>query len=288
MAITEIKGFQILSVRLPESNGTHYIYFRKHDVKGNQSATSQYISGRLMFIFNLPIETNIATLKKYFQQVAIGATIESYYPSMVTDSEEDVYIDLSRLTSDIDYQQDGHILDITLKLPKNCGIVTFIDKASFQLAFNSLKKLSNDSKSTNWPMSVLGSKFLLGKYKEQICDPAELAASVSSALSDFNRAEQESREDLKRQTELVDEDGFTLVVGSHRKTKAGIMGKQKYAATIGSENAKAKIKKKEKEDFYRFQLREKKKAEMTDLLKKFKQDQERIKVMKEKKRFRPY
>lgn len=288
MAITEIKGFQILSVRLPESNGTHYIYFRKHDVKGNQSATSQYISGRLMFIFNLPIETNIATLKKYFQQVAIGATIESYYPSLVTDSEEDIYIDLSQLTSDIDYQQDGHILDITLKLPKNCGILTFIDKASFQLAFNSLKKLSNDSKSTNWPMPMLGSRFLLGKYKQQICDPAELAASVSSALSDFNRAEQESREDLKRQTELVDEDGFTLVVGSHRKTKAGIMGKQKYAATTGSENARAKIKKKEKEDFYRFQLREKKKAEMTDLLKKFKHDQERIKIMKEKKRFRPY
>lgn len=288
MAITEIKGFQILSVRLPESNGTHYIYFRKHDVKGNQSATSQYISGRLMFVFNLPIETNLTTLKKYFQQVAIGATLETYYPSMVTDSEEDVYIDLSQLTSDIDYQQDGHILDITLKLPKNCGIVTFIDKASFQLAFNSLKKLSNDSKSTNWPMAALGSKFLLGKYKQQIYDPAELAASVSSALSDFNRAEQESREELKRLTELVDEDGFTLVVGSHRKTKAGIMGKQKYAATVGSENAKTKMKKKEKEDFYRFQLREKKKAEMTDLLKKFKQDQERIKIMKEKKRFRPY
>lgn len=288
MAITEIKGFQILSVRLPESNGSHYIYFRKHDVKGNQSATSQYISGRLIFIFNLPIETNIATLKKYFQQVAIGATIETYYPSMVTDSEEDIYVDLSQLTSDIDYQQDGHILDISLKLPKNCGIITFIDKASFQLAFNSLKKLSNDSKSTNWPMPTLGSKFLLGKYKGQICDPAKLAASVSSALSDFNRAEHESREDLKRQTELVDEDGFTLVVGSHRKTKAGIMGKQKYAATVASDNAKSKMKKKEKEDFYRFQLREKKKAEMTDLLKKFKQDQERIKIMKEKKRFRPY
>lgn len=288
MTITEIKGFQILPVRLPESNGTHYIYFRKHETKGNQSAASQYISGRLMFIFNLPIETSIATLKKYFQQVAIGATIENYYPSMATDTQEDVYIDLTRLTSDLDYQQDGFILDITLKLPKNCGILSFIDKASFQLAFNSLKKLSNDSKSTNWPMPVLGSKFLLSKYEQQVCEPTKLAEEVSKALANFNRAEQESREELKRQTEIVDEDGFTLVVGSHRKTKAGIMGKQKYAATVGAEKAKSKIKKKEKEDFYRFQLREKKKAEMNDLLKKFKQDQERVRMMKEKKRFRPY
>ena len=50
---------------------------------------------------------------------------------------------------------------------------------------------------------------------------------------------------------------------------------------------KKKKNNKEKEDFYRFQLRERKKAEMNDLLRKFKQDQERIRTMKEKKRFRP-
>lgn len=56
-----------------------------------------------------------------------------------------------------------------------------------------------------------------------------LSDAVSQALVDFDRAEQESRDNLQQQTQLVDEDGFTLVVGSHRKTKAGIMGKQKLA-----------------------------------------------------------
>lgn len=281
---TEIKGFHILQVRLPDSSGLHYIFFKKHEAKGAQSQT---FSGRLLFMFNIPIETDVATLKKYFQQVAIGATVESYVSSLLNDCVEDIYVDLTKLTSDLEY---GHGVEheAALKLPKNCGIVTFIDKSSFQLAFNSLKKLSADSKSSNWPLKTLGSQFLMLKQKAKICNASELAASVASALADFNRAEQESKEDLKRQTELVDEDGFTLVVGSHRKTKAGILGKQTATQSVELEKAKKRMKKKEKEDFYRFQLREKKKAEMNDLLTKFKQDQERVKAMKERKRFRPY
>ncbi|GEQ67109.1 hypothetical protein JCM33374_g772 [Metschnikowia sp. JCM 33374] len=285
--ISEIKGFQILKVRLPEGDGTHYIYFRKHEVKGSQGA--QNISGRSLFIFNIPIETSVAVLKKYFQQVAIGATVENYISSPLNDMEEEVYIDLTKFTSDLQYEvPDGDTKEIASKLPKNCGIVTFIDKASFQLAFNALKKLSGDKKSTNWPMPTLGSSYLLGKLRSQVLDPNELAKDVSKALESFNRAEKESREELQKQTEIVDEDGFTLVVGSHTKTKAGMLGKQKLLKAKEEEKSKKKSKRKEKDDFYRFQLREKKKTEMNDLLHKFKQDQERVKLMKERKRFRPY
>ena len=48
------------------------------------------------------------------------------------------------------------------------------------------------------------------------------------------------------------------------------------------------MKSKEKQDFYRFQLRQRKKEEMNELLNKFKLDQEKVRMMKEKKRFRPY
>lgn len=285
MAVTEIRGFQVLPVRLPDAKGLHYMYFRKHEVKGGQGKD---LSGRSLFVFNLPVETNHAVVKKYFQQVAIGATVELFAPSLLTDSEEDFHIDLTKLTSELQYEEESETKEMSKKLPKHCGIITFIDKSSFQLAFNALKKLSADSKATNWPMPSLGSAYLRSKYKEQILDAKELSSAVATALADFNRAEKESMEELQRGTEIVDEDGFTLVVGSHTKTKAGIMGKQKFAATVGADNARKKMKKKEKEDFYRFQMREKKKLEMNDLLRKFKQDQERVKVMREKKRFRPY
>lgn len=283
---TDIKGFHILQVRLPESAGKHFIYFRKHEAKA--ALDSQDISGRLLFMFNLPIETSLPLLRKYFQQVAIGATVEKYIPSVLTNSTQESFFDLTKLSSDLEYKQENPDAELGQRLPKHCGIVTFIDKASLQLALSSLKRCSADKKTTNWPMPTLGSQYLLSVLKAQIYDHGALSKSVSSALADFNRAEKESRDELKNQTEIVDEDGFTLVVGSHRKTKAGILGRQKYAQTVGLEKAKHKIKKKEKEDFYKFQLRERKKAEMNDLLKKFKQDQERILAMKEKKRFRPY
>lgn len=282
---TEIKGFHVLQVRLPESSGTHYVFFRKHEARGNQHI--QNIAGRLMFLFNVPIETRLATLKKYFQQVAIGATVEGYVPSLLNDSAEEIYVDLTTLTSDVVYGH-GPEHEVALKLPRNCGIVTFIDKPAFQLAFNALKRLALDAKSTHWPMPALGLDYLINKFRAKTHDLAALSEAVSSALADFNRAEQESREELRAQTEVVDEDGFTLVVGSHRKTKAGILGRQRLTQTIELEKAAKKMKRKEKEDFYRFQLREKKKAEMNDLLRKFKHDQERVRVMKEKKRFRPY
>lgn len=283
---TDIKGFHILQIRLPESLGKHYIYFRRHEAKAAQDVTN--LSGRLLFMFNLPIETNFSLLKKYFQQVAIGAIVEKFIPSVLTDSSEEAYFDLTKLSSDLEYKIENPEKELGKRLPKNCGIITFLDKASLQLALSSLRKCSSSKKTTNWPMPTLGSQYLTSVLKSQVHDPKSLSRAVSSALAAFTRSEQESREELKNQTEIVDEDGFTLVVGSHRKTKAGILSRQKYAQTVALENAKLKIKKKEKEDFYRFQLRERKKAEMNDLLQKFKQDQERIRVMREKRRFRPY
>ncbi|RLV96025.1 Ribosomal RNA-processing protein 7 [Spathaspora sp. JA1] len=283
MAPTEIKGYHILPISIPTSNSHHYLYFKKHDNKQNPT-----VSNRSIFIFNLPISTTINIVKKYFQDVAIGATVETYTPSLLTDHLEDIWIDLTKLTSDLELTNGSSEEEGGLKLPKNCGIVTFIDKASFQLAFNALKKLSSNETVSNWPVISFDSNYYLSKYQQQILNIEELSTFISESLIHFDQIERESKESLQQQTELVDEDGFTLVVGSHRKTKAGIMGKQKLASTVEVDKAKTKLKKKEKEDFYRFQLRQRKKEEMNELLTKFKSDQERVRLMKEKKRFRPY
>ncbi|KAK6458651.1 ribosomal RNA processing protein 7 [Scheffersomyces xylosifermentans] len=289
MAVTELKGFYVLPVSSPKSQVPHYIFFKKHDSKNSGSSTN---NGRALFMCNLPVATSTASLKKFFQEVAIGATIESFVPSLLNDCPLDVWVNLTKLTSDLELNPEllsaQNADEEAAKLPKNCGIVSFVDKSAFQLAFNSLKKLSASAKTTPWTFPTFDSKYYLQRYQAKILDPEVLSESVSQALVDFDRAERESKEALQQQTQLVDEDGFTLVVGSHRKTKAGIMGKQKLAATVEVEKAQNKMKKKEKEDFYRFQLRQRKKDEMNELLQKFKLDQEKVRMMKEKKRFRPY
>lgn len=281
--VHEIKGFHILPVvfdKVLSKQKPHYLYFKKHDGVQND--------GRSLFVFNLPIETDLSVVKKLFQKVALGATVEEYIPSALTDYLEDVWLDLTRLTSGIDIPVDDEQEQRT-KLPRNCSIIKFVDKQAFQLALSELKKLSSSQEKVIWPWEgPFGSLYLLNKYRSRFLDPEELSNTVSQALVEFDEAERESMEQLQQQALLVDEDGFTMVVGSHRKTKAGIMGRQKLASTVEVDKAQSKLKKKEKEDFYRFQLREKKKQEMNDLLSKFKQDQERVRLMKEKKRFRPY
>lgn len=300
MGVTEIKDFHVLEVELPNSKSPHYIYFKKHSVKGSKDSDAN----RSIFIFNLPINTTTSTIKKYLLSVAIGATLETFTPSILTDYPEDIWIDFTKLTSDLEIQKndDGDIklhlyIDQSLsqggsvKLPKNCGIITFIDKPSLQLAFSSLKKLSSNGESSKWPIDAQtfgGSAFFHANLRSQVLDNEWLSEFVSQSLVNFDEAEQKSIQDLQNQAQLVDDDGFTLVVGSHRKTKAAILGKQKLAATVEVKKAENKLKKKEKEDFYRFQLRQKKKDEMNDLLRKFKIDQEKVRLMKEKKRFRPY
>jgi len=270
---TEIKGFKVLGLQLPSSSALHYIYYKKHESKADKD-------NRSLFVFNLPIGCDLAVLKKFFAEVSLGASIESYCPSLLTDYPEDIWVNLSKLTSDLELTGDKP----GSKIPKNCGIVTFVDKAALSLAFNNLKNITQAS----WPIKPFDSNYYRTKFADQILDLEKLSAEVSQSLVDFDAAEAQSIEELQAQTELVDEDGFTLVVGSHRKTKAGILGKQKLAQTVEADKAKSKLKKKEKEDFYRFQLRQRKKDEMNDLLRKFKADQEKVRLMKEKKRFRPY
>ena len=154
--------------------------------------------------------------QKFFQKVAIGSTIELFINSLLTDYPEDIWINLTKLTSDLDLVDA--VDEQASKLPKNCGIVAFIDKASFTLAFNSLKSY-HLALLSEWPIQQFTSNYYLKQYQKQILDPNSLTEEVSQALIDFDKAEQQSIEELQLQRNLVDEDGFTLVVGSHRKPK---------------------------------------------------------------------
>ncbi|CAI5756392.1 unnamed protein product [Candida verbasci] len=267
----EIKGFSILPVQIESS--IHYIYYKKHEGKNSDNKS--------IFTFNLPILTNLLIIKKFYQEIAIGAIVESFIDSKLSNYIEDSWVNLSKLTSDLIKDDD----DDDLIIPKNCGIISFIDSSSFNLAFNNMKKLN---KQPQWPIQEYGSSYMLKKYQQEILDKENLINEVSTELEIFNNLEKESIAQLQQQTQLVDEDGFTLVVGKHSKTKAGILGKQKFINKVENEKKIQKQKKKEHSDFYKFQLRQQKKEEMNQLLTKFKQDQQKIEKMKQKKRFKPY
>jgi ribosomal RNA-processing protein 7 len=305
--VDEIKGFIVAPVQIPlnryfqkqtkqqqqEDEVIHYMYFKKH-----QSNNNKELSERSLFLLNPPLDSTLSKIRAFFQSVAPSCIIENFF---LNDEGLDYEINLSHLTSDLyseDNEREGQ--QATLRLPNSTGLVVFVDKSAANLAFNKLKKyakvVNGGGKKKEgddvyrWESNDEGSASVrfLEKYKKDIVSIEEISETIDQALVDFEQREKASIEELKNMKNIVDEDGFTLVVGKNRKTKKGILGKIDNVTKYRTEDTQKKMKRKEKEDFYRFQVREKKKTEMNELLRKFKDDQEKIKVLKEKKRFRPY
>ena len=90
--------------------------------------------------------------------------------------------------------------------------------------------------------------------------------------------------------ELLDEDGFIIVQRSGKYGRAGASsagGGSVGVAKVGFEENKRK-KSEGLEDFYRFQLREKKREQLADLRAKFEMDKEKVAKLKAGRRFKPY
>lgn len=273
----EIKGFGIITVQLPKTHHvgsqSHFIFYKKHTTTAKDKNLID-VASRSLFMVNLPQDFNLSSAKKFFGKIATGAIVETVQANFNR-----------RFSVELDLLQKE-----SFRFPANCGIVSFVDTDALNLAVNSLKKIPKSNSIPLWePTDVLyGSSRFTQHSRECTLDPLELSNQVARDMEIFASKEQEDLDELEAMRTEVDEDGFTTVVGSHRKTKAGVFGKLDTLSSGENSKADAKMKKKEKPDFYRFQIRDKKKQEMNQLLNKFKQDQERVKLMKEKKRFRPY
>ncbi|KAG8956706.1 Ribosomal RNA-processing protein 7 [Tulasnella sp. 424] len=106
--------------------------------------------------------------------------------------------------------------------------------------------------------------------------------------------EDEGEEKKQKPAAIVDEDGFTLVTRGGPKRGPKVVTKD-FAAAIqhGEQNEAAERLKKHQDkihlkDFYRFQVREKKRSAFMEQRKKFEQDKEAIERLKAKRKFKPY
>lgn len=95
-------------------------------------------------------------------------------------------------------------------------------------------------------------------------------------MTAFNAQEASKARLLARQRQEVDEDGFVMV------TRGGRNGLAR-PEVVQEQADKQKEKRKGLEDFYRFQTREKRKAKAGELMRKFAEDKEKVRRMKERK-----
>jgi len=168
------------------------------------------------------------------------------------------------------------------------GLIVLVDKASCTRFLSKAKAQNIDSAPITWEAGVTGSEVYYTRNSQKYPDRDELQQQVDLYMEDFAKAEEEKLNDVKSKTAQVDDEGFTLVVGSKRKSLGGMAAPKIATEELVAELQAKKKRKKEKTDFYGFQIRDQKKTEMNALLKRFQQDRLKVQELKEKRRFKPY
>ncbi|EDO18968.1 hypothetical protein Kpol_2002p38 [Vanderwaltozyma polyspora DSM 70294] len=289
-------GFLVMPFKLPthkafeknnkdiNSNGYHYTFLKKHESKNEDEQNS-------VFVVNLPILANIESVKKVVNEICTRYDTVSYVEELLYNDEFGLQeIDLSKLTSDLMSTGSKEESRFT---PRNTLLIKFVDDSSCKNFISALKKYTKevnekDDKYIEWEYTIPSVATFTNFYKP--LDTEYLKEDISNHMELFEVREMQAKEDI--QSSIVDEDGFTLVVGKNTKNLNSIRKKILNKNPLLKHGTKIKgpsmVDKKIKEDFYRFQVRERKKQEINQLLSKFKEDQEKIKEMKMKKKFNPY
>lgn len=112
-------------------------------------------------------------------------------------------------------------------------------------------------------------------------DKALLSAAINTDLAAFDQAEAAAAEALRARANMVDDDGFTMVVRGARPREAT------EAELLEAERAKKKRKSENTTAFYRFQIRESRKEAAKKLVERFEEDKRRLEERKAKRRLRP-
>ncbi|KIS69216.1 uncharacterized protein UMAG_02564 [Mycosarcoma maydis] len=174
--------------------------------------------------------------------------------------------------------------------------VVFLDAASMNRALDRLKK---GLKWRHTPETLRGLSYLLSSYalsRPSLPSVSTWANSVIS-LYQYRRSHPLPRRigvrgvTLGASGELLDEDGFIIVQRTSGKYgRAGASADGGGSVGVAKHGFKENQNKKSTglQDFYRFQLRERKREELAGLRKRFEEDKAKVQKLKAGRRFKPY
>lgn len=177
-----------------------------------------------------------------------------------------------------------------LQRSSSTAVVLLADEKSVQLVLKAIAKVHKTRKYPSWGSSGgdgnhLGSSWVASHLQLSRADKHATQTAVHAFFDAFNRREKEATELAKRLRNEPDEDGFVTVTRGGRAAPAGRNEAEEAKRKMVEKDEK---KKSEMKDFYRFQLRERRKAEQAALLRSFEEDKRKVNAMREKRgKFRP-
>jgi len=302
----------VLPVSIPPlpsfpKNVLHYLYVRRHAPKIPTPTDS-----RSLFVTNAPVDSTEAHLRALITSlVGTGrfekATFEdeskqehSLEGKSIIDAAQPVHAawllqshSKKRKRDDEEAQEEAAArLPGTwtrpLRRSGSTAVVLLADEKSVEQVLKAIAKVHKTKKYPVWAgnglldgkVPPLGLVWLKSHNRLSFPDSSLLQASVDAFSTLFARREQEAADIAKRLRNEPDEDGFVTVTRG---------GRNAPASRTEAEEAKRRMlekenkKKEELANFYRFQLRERKKAEAAELLKRFDEDRKKLEELRAKK-----
>ncbi|KAH9828993.1 ribosomal RNA-processing protein 7-like [Teratosphaeria destructans] len=294
---TTVNDFTVLPLRLPPTSAyphpaPHYLYLRPHAPKVPTDDTP-----RQVFLVNVPVDATETHVRSLFahhlggariDRVALeGARVGRGITAPVAPSKRSKKrkrAETEGATAGAEVGLLPEVWDRELHRSGGTAVVTFVDEASASLAVQEAKKAVKAGKAgttITWGAGVedqvpaLGSARYLAHQRLRYPDPLALQKSVDDYMAAFAVVEMARDKARAVQRSVPDADGFITV------TRGGRAGPAR------AEEAKAKeeeLKRRERErvkaDFYRFQVREKRKEQAQDLVKGFEEDRRRLEDMR--------
>ncbi|KAL9007072.1 MAG: hypothetical protein Q9188_000195 [Gyalolechia gomerana] len=285
----EISGYRILPISLPplpsySASATHYLYLRPHGPK-----LPTQTAARSLFLVNVPIDSTETHIKSLFS-IQLGLPqgrieeVEFAGRKSKRGRKEDIAAKPSErrqgkkrkrgpeaeAIEDLEGAALPATWDQELRKDGLTAVVVFVDRPSMDAACKAVRRIHKTGEAPIWGEGLEGKILALGSEHK-----GQLLQSVNKYMTEFAAREAAQVQLQARQRRIPDEEGFITV------TKGGRSGpaRQDVAQEVA---LKQKEKRRGLEDFYRFQHREKKKAKAAELMRKFEEDKEKVKRMKER------
>lgn len=306
-AVSAVADFLVLPLHVPAQpsfsrEAIHYLYLRPNAPRVPTEDTP-----REVFLVNVPIDataTNLRTLfaeqlggsrveKVDFEGVRVAKGIKATAPA----SDAKKGKKRKRESDDAAYGLGGQeigllpeVWDRPLLHSGATAVVRFVDRASAELTLREARRAVKSGRKITWSADAdthgaasVGSARYLRHHRLRYPDAAVLQDSVDTFMAAFSAQEAERARSLAKQRAVPDEDGFVTV------TRGGRVGPaREEEARAKEEELRRRDKDRIKDDFYRFQVREKRKEQAKDLVRDFEVDRRRVEeLVRRRGRIRP-
>ncbi|XP_062263800.1 ribosomal RNA-processing protein 7 homolog A [Platichthys flesus] len=264
-------GFAVLSLKFSsDSAAQHTVYVKEHKVRAEKN--SHRPLDRTLFVLNIPPYCSEAVVTELFSQFGSVQSVELRdHPGS--------------------FQESG---------PKLSKLFRPAEKKGFKVGYIVFEKSSSVSSAKSHPADEplvvctekhpvkTGVQKWIQQYTESFIQPDKLQQKVDSFMEGYDKRKREAEEKQKEEAaqEQEDEEGWVKVTKGHKGAKARPHSEAANKRTLQKEIRKKK--RKELMNFYSWQQRNTQKEHIADLRKKFEEDKQKIALLRQQRKFRPY